>query len=106
MSAAHTATPWNLVDNGLYFEIVVPWSGAPEVIDQYCPKICTVSYQDNDGIKGTPNAEFIVRACNAHDDLVKALKLMLDAFYYDPLDANRDVAIECAEDALAKVGAA
>jgi len=95
MTTAHTATPWHLVDNGQFFDVVVPWSCSPESIDEYCPKICSIPYQGNDGIKGAPNAEFIVRACNAHDDLVKALSALVERIdYYASLGEAADKNIE------------
>lgn len=107
MEAKHTATPWHLVDNDMYFEIVVPWKSSPENIDRYCPNICSVSYEDNDGIVGKPNAEFIVRACNAHDELVKALRAYVIAHEYLPDDAEPTEAdiqrYNAARSALAKV---
>lgn len=79
MTTGHTATPWHLVDNEMYFEIVVPWRHSSGTVDQYCPKICTVSYEDNDGIVGKPNAELIVQAVNSHDALVASLTQAIEA---------------------------
>jgi hypothetical protein len=57
----HTATPWAVEDNG----------------NEYWPDI-NAKDADGDSVTiatvGRANAEFIVRACNAHDDLVKALQ--------------------------------
>lgn len=73
----HTATPWEVYG---------------EVANDDIPTISILSVEDhyydgnpviNDGFDlahtygpiAQANAEFIVRACNAHDDLVKALKV-------------------------------
>lgn len=63
MEAKHAATPWRVFNNG-----------SPDSVD--------IDADDNGLIVtvatvGKANAEFIVRACNAHDELVKALKLTL-----------------------------
>ena len=58
--SAHAATPWRILDK-----------------DAYCYHVVSAdaSFQTGcitfDG-RGLANAEFIVRACNAHDELVKA----------------------------------
>lgn len=53
------------------------------------------------GVKRKANAEFIIRACNAHDDLLGALKQLsaaLDEFDFDPaLQAAARAAIANAE---------
>jgi hypothetical protein len=75
VAANHTPTPWHVVDNEQYLEIVVPWKDNPSRIDQYCPSVVSViAYESNDGINGRDNAAFIVRACNSHDQMVAALK--------------------------------
>lgn len=51
------------------------------------------------------NAEFIVRACNAHDDLVEALKLARDDIYSSWGEEASDV-IKVIEAALNKAEAA
>jgi hypothetical protein len=73
-SSKHRATPWHVVDNTQYLEIVVPWKDEPSIVDQYCPAVATVSYKGNDGLDGHANAAFIVRAVNSHDALVEAAK--------------------------------
>ena len=42
---------------------------------------------DHDGIQ---DAAFIVRACNAHEDLVRALKLCVDALEFIPCRARNE----------------
>jgi hypothetical protein len=60
--------------------------------------------------KARANAAFIVRACNAHDDLVKALRGVLTAptMNFAPADSAEELApwLRAAWDALAKAEAA
>ena len=62
MTQTHTAGPWKQNGATVYYELD---SGLTE-------KIAHVS--GGDFRKPHPNAAFIVRACNAHDDLLDALK--------------------------------
>ena len=55
----HTATPW----------MVDPGDGCDLIIDAESEPICR---------PGEANAAFIVRACNAHDELVEAAAAMLE----------------------------
>jgi hypothetical protein len=99
--STHTATPW--VANERYV-------GVPN------HKSFIAECRDQNGIwsnqpMSLANAAFIVRACNAHDDLVKALQSALPYMKYprtasDALVRAHDAAIEAARDALAKAGAA
>lgn len=49
--------------------------------------------------EGEANAAFIVRACNAHEELVKALKLCVEALEFIPCRARNEAteAIRLAE---------
>lgn len=122
----HTPTPWTLIDNGKYLEIKVPWDGRV-VANKFSPSVVDmIAYEGNDGINGRANAEFIVRACNSHAQLVEALKSALavidDYLNYehngDPWvedaramgemdidDYSRDGSLEKARAALAAAGA-
>jgi len=61
----------------------------PVVVTSEARDICTIeSYYGDD----EANAAFIVRACNAHEQLVEALRAMLDAGRYD--DAGNFV-VDC-----------
>uniref|UniRef100_UPI00197AE932 hypothetical protein n=1 Tax=Dyadobacter bucti TaxID=2572203 RepID=UPI00197AE932 len=85
----HTPTPWKISDHSLEifgsdgFEICDPEQG-PHVSEQWTKEIKT-EYRHWSGGEGTDhkersfeemeaNAEFIVRACNSHYDLVAALE--------------------------------
>jgi len=64
MGTVHTATPWkNHGPND---------KGRCLIADTGDSGICEVFIGVNE--RGEANAAFIVRACNAHDDLVKALQ--------------------------------
>lgn len=93
MNTSHTATPYR-IDAHLHRAIV----------DTYGNKVAEVATQRN-LVTGTTqgNAEFIVRACNAHDDLVKALQDIVD----DCADASPPsygAVRQAAKAALAKAG--
>jgi hypothetical protein len=60
----HTATPWY----GRNTEIISKPMNCCVAIVQY------IGHAEKDEIEGLANVDFIVRACNAHDDLVKALQ--------------------------------
>lgn len=89
---AHTPTPWRVftATNGLYIGVGEPngegildagfgvWREGPEAI---------------------ANAAFIVKAVNAHDELVAALQALISNL---PYQKHRDIALA----ALAKAGAA
>jgi hypothetical protein len=92
-TATHTPTPWA--------ELEMP--GRSDRIvrdDEDCSLVCEFSYGLN------ADSAFIVRACNAHDDLVAALRLIAEfpAPEQDSLPAAN--MRELARAALAKVGAA
>jgi hypothetical protein len=69
MDAQHTPGPWYVVDNGYFFEIVVAWKDEPRTVNQYSPKICSVSYENNDDIAGASNVNLIAAA----PDMLEAL---------------------------------
>lgn len=105
MSTNHTPTPWHLTDNGSFFEIVVPWNDRPDYVSHYCPTVCQVMYEGNDGVNGKADAAFIVKAVNAHELLVNALAALLQDIedhrggYYNEFDSE-----EQARAALAAAG--
>lgn len=73
MSTAHTATPWTInvtkTDGAItHWHITGAKHGSAYPICNH-----TIE-QEPTGAEQLENAEFIVRACNAHDDLVKALE--------------------------------
>lgn len=68
MNAKHTPTPWNIESD----------PDVPNAGDKYNrfriePRIAEIFYTND---LGKANAEFIVRACNAHSELVDALKVL------------------------------
>jgi enoyl-CoA hydratase/carnithine racemase len=92
--AKHTATPWHrnikpaakypviFAGQNTHVAQVVAWGLPDEVVEA--------------------NLEFIVRACNAHDDLVKALKVARDCI---ELLAEAPSTLEIIDAALTKAGA-
>jgi len=90
MTTAHTATPYRLFGK----QGTAIWASEKIVAQINEPRV-------NHKL-ARANAEFIVRACNAHDDLVKALQGLLNALP----SATTHPAIKEARDALAKTGAA
>lgn len=66
MEAKHTATPWHTKPSAVYETVYALEDGE---------LICFASMRQN----AWANAAFIVRACNAHDDLVAALKGLIRA---------------------------
>lgn len=71
----HTPGPWTLLPD----RIAAPCFEHPN-----CEKTIAWLRRDgvlqcsNDGKGGAPNAEFIVRACNSHAELLAALKGLVD----------------------------
>lgn len=70
--AKHTPTPWRVRDNGkaYFFDIV---SETDEEVVRQFEEPCS----GEGGIPLRADAEFIVRACNCHDDLLAALRRQL-----------------------------
>ena len=120
MSAAHTPTPWVLVEKpttaGTVFKV-----GSQQMVDGTHGGICL--YDDhtslNPHVPGTQeaNAAFIVRACNSHDQLVAAVKaqhsaidtLMAHLIHLDPnFKPTKSIiwpAVVAGNEALAAAGA-
>jgi len=68
----HTATPW-VCHSGMVWKLDKSWPGTHDI---------PIAKMDRDTSSTQPterdaNAEFIVRACNAHDELVEAATLVL-----------------------------
>jgi hypothetical protein len=73
MSEQHTATPWNL-------ELRTLFNGGTylgNVVDAAGETIRVTGFALSSGLVAEANAAFIVRAVNAHDDLVNAAKAVL-----------------------------
>lgn len=68
MEAKHTATPWGGIVEIDAFNLGIDYPDGDER-DHF---LCRLTCGDPDELRA--NAEFIVRACNAYDDLVKALQ--------------------------------
>lgn len=83
MTTAHTATPWVIAevqgDNIRTPKIQLIRPANDRNYEEGA--ICYV--YGSEGEKPKANAAFIVRACNAHDDLVKALEYFYDAARHD-----------------------
>lgn len=97
----HTDLPWQSHDGW------EPWEGAIQIVGPGGQIICFTT----SGANEKANAAFIVRACNAHDDLVNACKralidlgaakLLAKHTLGEPHGINQT--IEIVESALAKV---
>jgi len=94
----HTKTPWRVGKPTQMGAVVadepVPEIGGSDCVDYYGGHLIAESIAPR-------NAEFIVRACNAHEQLVTALKRLVDA----PGDPSLDD-WAAARDALTAAGAA
>ena len=90
----HTKGPWKVdkVKNRLYGE------NNTSVIYNFPPQ---VGPTDNDQ-EQEANAEFIVRACNSHYDLLEACEMMLRLIEGENLDEKFDGETEVLRDAIAK----
>jgi hypothetical protein len=70
----HTPTPWAVVEETEFHGIYIRDCSLETVCDLYFKP--PDSYEGHYSFPDSGvNAEFIVRACNAHDDLVEALKM-------------------------------
>lgn len=67
----HTPTPWSYRKNSTFYDI--SGSGGFGHIADTCASSATVPFNGRSIELGEANAEFIVRACNAHDALVEAV---------------------------------
>lgn len=73
----HTPGPWHVVHNGHYYLINVPWKDGVDV-DQYCPSICSVFKEGNDGIKAVDNIHLIAAAPELYDVLVQLYSMVVN----------------------------
>jgi hypothetical protein len=109
MSAAHASTPWFAAAKkpGGQKAIVIADDSKSKthmLVVAECPEM-----SKGNGPQEEANAAFIVKACNAHDDLVAALKRMLLEFDFlieagRIPDVRNDVIFVAARAALAKAG--
>lgn len=92
MSTKHTPTPYTPVFNGSFWELRVPHEGDSEV-REYSPAVAFVwnVKVDENNIDAKATAHFIAAACNAHDDLVQALK----RHEWSICDQDRGVILVC-----------
>lgn len=109
MMAEHTPVPWDIFNGGRSTLLHIDTAAENPIGGGVA--ICSVP-ATKDGIGGA-NADFIVRAVNAHDDLVAALKACVDIFEIQPgrmmpvvvRRQRREDALVRARAALAKAGA-
>jgi hypothetical protein len=101
----HTPTPWfvGAQNDALY---IIDRKPRPST-DDIAPNqdVCVVAKTYNQGRatgREDANAAFIVRACNAHNDLVAALKNLVAMADYFMTDAPQRIAIEEAVAAIAQ----
>ena len=70
----HTPTPWRADSGPELSAHIGPYVYGPDNVP-----VAYVDYQHvGDGALSNENAAFIVRACNAHDDLVAAVEELLE----------------------------
>lgn len=97
----HTKTPWRLGKPSQMGAVVadeaVPEIGGSDCVDYYGGHLIAESIAPR-------NAEFIVRACNSHDQLVGALQAALNMLEAEGLYDNPEC--EAGRAALAAAGAA
>jgi hypothetical protein len=90
--SARTPGPWRASDGRVASRIsITSANGIP---------VAVVPFADPEG---KANAEFIVRACNSHDDLIAAVAMVVRGFAYRP--GGGPDWYEAARVALAKAGA-
>lgn len=65
----HTELPWEEIEPHPGFVFVHPSNRALNTVERGGQCICELMGKDKEA-----NAEFIVRACNSHDELLEALK--------------------------------
>jgi hypothetical protein len=73
----HTPTPWEFSLWHSYDNAVISAPGIRATIAE-CFYQPADAFNVPDGMDAQANAEFIIRACNAHDALVKALQTICD----------------------------
>jgi len=66
----HTPTPW----------LVNVWTTGRRTIETDNRLVIAEIHQTHKDKERTANAEFIVRACNCHDELLEACQYLVDAF--------------------------
>lgn len=82
----HTQTPWRVTDGTTIKEDSRPISEDGVLIASACGYSNSGFFPSDE--EGLANAEFIVRACNAHDELVAALQRFV-AVYGDTFVPNK-----------------
>lgn len=96
----HTSVPWNLAKERKPMIATPRWVPEAEIRGKGGMRI-VVRLGKLTSAEAEANAEFIVQACNAHEDLLGALKQLsaaLDDFDFDPaLQAAARAAIANAE---------
>jgi len=102
MSATHTPGPWRILAQSPYRGGAEICAGDSTVAVMYRE----VGYDDWQDVEPLPQAEanaaFIVRACNAHEELVKALKASLLAIPDGMLSTNQAHIVQQIRHAIAK----
>jgi len=84
----HTATPWkkgtykNCITAETNDGLTINGAYQDEAIDYYGGYLIAESVSKN-------NAQFIVKACNSHEELIDALEGMVDTFKTLPTKTNR-----------------
>jgi hypothetical protein len=74
----HTPGPWKVDPSTAFNEALISARGV-EIGLLYCSD----GADDETELPGIANAEFIVRACNAHDELVAALQMVQRVVEWD-----------------------
>lgn len=80
METKNTPTPWGLHHGEKYSRVLMkPDSCTDDFIAEVTSDMTGIEYEDDDANRKA-NAAFIVRACNAHDDVVAALSAIVSDY--------------------------
>jgi len=90
MKTKHTPTPWHLSIDEDTNEVI------PDIFDGESEDAIHIAHCLSEAGNPTENAKFIVRAVNAHDELVAALEGLLDCTESRPTNYNERVAAKAA----------
>jgi hypothetical protein len=86
----HTATPWAVKNTNTKSKFSSDWR---EIYSGNRPVVSSSAYDHSEhgticGVQiSEDNANFIVHACNCHDDLLRSLKLLLSDIEADPMSS-------------------
>lgn len=88
----HTPTPWEVADEADFMhriDIRPIYEGPPKFGSWSAVAQCEEDFGDYENGEGRANAEFIVRAVNAHDALIAGLQEIIERSNVDPLGSGK-----------------